>query len=108
MTKARFEVDVERLVAIEIDEKKITKDVLEQFSAVMWKVHTVEEILIYIAHTVGTQDMTIREDSFIEGLGVAKDFGVKATVVDETTHVSRYPYDEEVDTPAQKENKNVL
>jgi len=88
--KRRYVMEIARVVSVEIDEKKITKDVIEGFSEVMWKIEGIEEIIRHIANLVGIDDTPIHGDVFIEGLGEAKDFGVKALVEDESTELYTY------------------
>jgi len=86
-----YTVAITRMVSVEIDEKKVTKDAIETFSATMWKIEGIEEIVRHIAYIVGQYDLLIRGDSLIEGLGKAEDFGVKALIEDESTEVDSLP-----------------
>jgi len=85
--KKRYEVELVRVVEIEYDEKKITKKEAEIFSQCMWKAD-VEEIIQYIAGMSARDDLIIRKETFIEGLGRARDFGIEAKVVDESVDIT--------------------
>lgn len=90
--KKRYTINIERTVELEINEKAITKKVLEEFSEVMWKVD-VQDIISHIVYMVAVNDIIIRGEHFIEGLGPANKFGIKATVVEEAVNPGN-PFEE--------------
>lgn len=66
------------VVEVEIDESKIDQKFLDEFSAVMWKVESVDDIIKYAAkNAVVTDKMILKGDNlFIEGIGHSQDIGL--------------------------------
>lgn len=67
-------VRVTQEIVVEIDESKFTEDFLNEFSCYMFDAD-IEEHIKYLAGLYACE--IIDEDSFIEGYGPAKDFGIK-------------------------------
>ena len=67
MAKRNFEVTKTWQVEIEVDDNLLTQEALDHFSSYMFKVHTADELLKYVA------EGCLREPTFIEGVGSAVD-----------------------------------
>ena len=89
----KYEVTIERRVSVEINEEKITDEVIKAFSETMWPIKGVEDILRHLVYRAATEDRTIgNKDELIEGLGYVKEFGIKAVVYDEDINIAPDPY----------------
>lgn len=84
--KKRVEILIRTEVDVEIDEKKISKEWLDEFSAYMWPVKSVDDIIKYVARYVTVNDQ-IGEDGFIEGIGESSEIGLKTTLIDEDEEI---------------------
>lgn len=71
----KFAAQISAEFEIEIDPTKVTPEVLAEFSAMITPVHDIQELAEYLADTYarGVYD----SHSFIEGLGSAREMGVR-------------------------------
>lgn len=84
--KKRVEILIRTEVDVEIDETKISKEWLDEFSAYMWPVKSVDDIIKYVARYVTVNDQ-IGEDGFVEGIGESSEIGLKTTLIDEDEEI---------------------
>lgn len=92
--KKKYEVSLEKIIQVEIDEKEITEEVLKIFSEVMWKVKGIEDISKHLSYLAATQDRNIGilKNELVEGLGETDDFGIKVKLIEESMNIA--PYEE--------------
>lgn len=71
---AKYKVEVTQMVTVEIDEEKFTPAFLSEFRDVFYPFRTVLEHVEHLAQ-LNARGLAFNQ-SFIEGYGEAKDFGI--------------------------------
>lgn len=81
MSKVTHTVQFTTELKVTVDESKFTEEFMEEYRKHFFPYFDVEDHVKHIARLAAIGD--IDENSFIEGYGFAKDFGISFEVVDE-------------------------
>lgn len=81
------DIEISQTVQVSVDESKFTPEFMAEFRQLMYHFITIDEHLEHLAqlYARGIYD----ENSFIEGYGPAKDFGIKLKVVSASEEIIR-------------------
>lgn len=94
MIQRLYEINIRRMVQVDVDEEKMDSKFLEEFSAVMWKVKGIEEVLRHVALLSALEDREIGvyKDEFIEGIGSTAALKLITNVVNDDVEIQLAEY----------------
>lgn len=79
-------VIVTQWVEVEVDESKFTKEFTEEFTRYFYPFYTIDD---HLKHLAQMEARGFSSDTFIEGYGDPKEFGIKMKIVDQEEEIER-------------------